>query len=139
MKLGESCKGCTYLCTRDNGYSNYTVTDTDMHCLVKRNPHLPEEIPDEFSTHPETGRYDREDGVLRRHPVFDRWWATCNARCDMYTETLPDGSINTRDHTWHIDGDGDDIPKREAAAQAMTHNADPMPMLIRTYFREQDN
>lgn len=134
---GSSCRNCTYLCTRDTGYSNYTVLGKDMHCLLRANPAMPEEVPDEFNRHPETGDFENEDGVLRNHPEFDRWTPTANARCASYTTDLPTGAPNTSDRTWHVDCDGDEVLTHEQAVRMMTHEANVIPMLIHMYFKEK--
>ena len=134
MKTRESCRGCTYLLQRYTGYSNYTVLGSDMHCLMDANPNLPEAVPDEFDKD-ENGASAAP--TLRHHPAFDRWQPTCNARCEHYTQLLPGGAPNTRATVWEMDCDGDEMPTREGAAQAITHDADPMPMLILTYFEKK--
>ena len=134
MKMGESCRGCTYLLQRDTGYSNYTVLGSDMHCLMDANPHLPAGVPDEFDKDT-TGAYITP--TLRHHPAFDRWQPTRNARCEHYTQLLPGGAPIPRDTVWEMDCDGDEMPTREEAARAITHNADPIPMLIRMYFEKK--
>jgi len=59
MKLGESCRGCMFLFTRDDGYSNYTVLGVEMHCVMQENPHLKggQEIPDELEDY-NTGKQE---------------------------------------------------------------------------------
>lgn len=73
--VGEtSCRDCQYLYKHDRGYSNYTVTDTDVICALNKNPHLPTEKP-----------YDWR--VLGT----DNWPKTRDSRCDMYLHT-PEGA-----------------------------------------------
>jgi hypothetical protein len=40
MTTSKSCVGCMYLFLEDDGYSNYTVTDTLVHCARALNPNL---------------------------------------------------------------------------------------------------
>lgn len=37
------CEDCKFLYKQDEGYSNYTVTDTTLHCLKNLNPAMPKD------------------------------------------------------------------------------------------------
>ena len=78
----SSCVGCKFLYQIDIGYSNYTVLDTEVRCAKNRNPHLPEEIPE---------NWDMEN---------DHWSMTDRSRCELYVS----GPV-----VW-LDVDGDDGP-----------------------------
>lgn len=63
-----SCATCKFLYGQDTGYSNYTVTDTDIHCALERNPHLPTVMPFDW----------------KFTYTSDNWPATQNSRCEKY-------------------------------------------------------
>lgn len=70
--LGQtSCATCKYLYFKDIGYSNYTVTDTEVRCALNRNPNLPADEP-----------YDWDYGERGR----DNWSKTANSRCAEYDD-----------------------------------------------------
>jgi hypothetical protein len=62
----QSCVGCKYLYLKEDGYSNYTVTDVDVLCALERNPELPAPLPDDW----------------RKEP--DNWPRTNVSRCSQY-------------------------------------------------------
>jgi len=71
----RSCAGCEYLYFHDIGYSNYTVTDTVVHCALDRNPNLKDkevEVPYDW-------RHDLSNGI------HDRWEPTCNSMCEQFS------------------------------------------------------
>ncbi len=39
--MGNRCNNCKFFMTVDSGYSNYTVTDTTVHCLKNANKYFP--------------------------------------------------------------------------------------------------
>lgn len=70
----NSCRGCQYLYASDYGYSNYTVTDTYIHCALDRNPHLKGgevNMPYDFIGDEKRG-------------INDRWPPTCNSACERF-------------------------------------------------------
>lgn len=71
----RSCAGCEYLYFHDVGYSNYTVTETVIHCALDRNPNLKGkevEIPYDW-------RHDLSNGI------HDRWEPTCDSMCEQFS------------------------------------------------------
>ena len=62
----KSCIGCKFLYCQDIGYSNYTVTDTEVFCAKNLNPNLPADEP-----------YDWNQND-------DNWLRTSESRCDQY-------------------------------------------------------
>ncbi len=46
---GNRCNDCRFFATNDSGYSNYTVMETEAHCLLNLNPHLPAEASYEWN------------------------------------------------------------------------------------------
>lgn len=92
--MKRSCVGCKYLWAKDEGYSNYTVEETKIDCLLDRNPKLPDQRPWDW---------DEEK---------DNWPATMMGRCEVYAE----GPMV------HLDVDGDnsweDFGVDEAVAAA---------------------
>jgi len=121
--MTTSCLRCQWLFTRDTGYSNYTVEDTEMHCVMRRNPKLPTEIPDEVR------KYTRK-GYAWMQPENDKWHATKDGRCELYQRDAVDDYC-------HIDCDGDDIEDIETGRRMLTEEADPMPLLIAQYFNKE--
>jgi len=108
-----SCLQCKFLFTRDTGYSNYTVEDTELHCVLKLNPKLPAEIPDEVRGYPKYEWVKPED---------DRWHCTKDSRCGKYQHT---------DEAYiHIDSDGDDIMTINAAEDHFFRTGDGMQLHI---------
>jgi hypothetical protein len=67
-RKGKSCIGCMFLYQKDEGYSNMTVTDTDLRCVWNANPKLPHAMPYDLTTDPE----------------LDLWDKTCDSRCFRY-------------------------------------------------------
>ena len=67
--VSASCVGCKFLYARDEGYSNWTVTDSTIHCAVGKNPNLPAEEP-----------YDWNNDATKG----DNWKATQASRCERY-------------------------------------------------------
>ena len=39
--MTKKCSDCGWLVLRDEGYSNYTVTETEASCLLRQHPQLP--------------------------------------------------------------------------------------------------
>ena len=118
--MSNSCLQCKFLFTRDTGYSNYTVEDTEMHCVLKLNPKLPAEIPDEVRG------YSINSGYTWMAPENDKWHATKDSRCDKYQHT---------DEAYiHIDCDGDDIMTIKAAEDHFFKTGDGMQLRISKYF-----
>lgn len=113
--MSKSCLGCKWIFHKDEGYSNWTVEDTGMHCVHRRNPKLPADIPDEISWH---------EPPMRQHN--DKWHATKDGRCELYEETDRDPH--------KIDVDMEDIVSEEEGKRIMLEQGDPMPLLIRHYF-----
>lgn len=71
---GGSCVGCEYLYQQDRGYSNYTVTDTEVHCALDLNPNLESgEVQAPWDWH--------------QDPVNDNWPLTMRSRCHRYRES----------------------------------------------------
>lgn len=66
----ESCLGCVFLYKQDHGYSNYTVTETVVHCAQNRNQHLKAVLEEPYDWLTPNGE--------------DRWWATQYSRCELY-------------------------------------------------------
>lgn len=64
----RTCFGCKFLCRQDCGYSNWTVTDTDVLCLLDMNPNLPKSEPWDWTT-----------------GGGDNWEATNNSRCMRFS------------------------------------------------------
>ena len=118
--MSNSCLQCKFLFTRDTGYSNYTVEDTELHCVLKLNPKLPAEIPDEVRGY--SGSYD----YVWMTPANDKWHATKDGRCDKYQHN--DAAYI------HIDCDGDDILSIEDAEKHFFRTGDAMPLRISKYF-----
>ena len=116
----KSCLQCKYLFTRDTGYSNYTVEDTDMHCVLSANPKLPAEMPDEVYDYGHDSRYKWMQAK------DDRWHATKEGRCDKYEHTDNDPP--------HIDCDGEDIMTIEQAEAHFFKTGDGMQLRITRYF-----
>lgn len=118
-----SCLQCKFLFTRDTGYSNWTVEDTDLHCVLRLNPKLPEEIPDEV-------REYHYNGVINVHRWMkadnDKWHATKDGRCDKY--------VHTDDDPPHIDCDGEEIMPIKNAEDHFFKTGDGMPLRISKYF-----
>lgn len=65
-----SCARCAYLYLHDRGYSNWTVTETDVLCALDRNPNLVD-----GPSEPHDWNWD---------PANDNWPKTNNSRCSKY-------------------------------------------------------
>lgn len=99
----NSCAGCQFLYLQDVGYSNYTVTDTEAHCALDKNPALRtgnNEIP-----------YDWAHDL--RRGIYDRWELTRNGMCERYLPLPPmvraaqfdvDGDTTTEEATEGLSG-----------------------------------
>ena len=120
MQECKSCLRCKWLITRDTGYSNYTVEDTDAHCIMDRNPKLPTAVPDEVRVRTPDWAYHWIK------PEKDRWHATKNGRCELYLY----GSKTP----YHIDVDGDDLVSEEEGQRLLTEEANPVPLMTTRYF-----
>lgn len=118
--MGTSCRHCIWLFTRDTGYSNWTVLDTEMHCARRMNPRLPAKLPSAV----QSGSRDQ--------PALDKWHATRNGRCQDFRREPPDVPLPFH----HIDCDGEEIPTPEQTVDAMLSQADPVPQAILDYFAE---
>lgn len=86
-----SCVGCKFLFLQDKGYSNYTVEETEVHCLLGLNSKLPDQQP--------------WDGLSDEN---DLWEATRNGRCSHYgpgpqVRLDVDGETTYRDFDLHPD------------------------------------
>lgn len=79
----KSCDGCKYIMFQDSGYSNYTVLNTDVHCLLDLNENLPSERP-----------YDWNQSK-------NNWKSTNCSRCDRYCEG----------DQIHLDVEGEESPE----------------------------
>jgi hypothetical protein len=115
-----SCLQCKFLFTRDTGYSNYTVEDTEMHCVLKLNPKLPAEIPDEVRG------YNSSYDYTWMTPDKDKWHATKDGRCDKYQ--------HTDEAYYHKDVDGDEIMTIKGAEDHFFRTGDGMELRISKYF-----
>ena len=71
----RSCAGCEHLYFQDVRYSNYTMTETVVHCALDRNPNLKGEEVEV----PYDWRHDLRNGI------YDRWAFTCNSMCERYS------------------------------------------------------
>ena len=118
----NSCIGCKFMFTRDVGYSNWTVEDTEAHCVLRLNPKLPDEIPDEIRGYKTDYKWVK--------PEDDRWHATKDSRCDRYefSESEP----------IHKDCDGDEIMTIEAAEKHFFKTGDGMELRISKYFNKTE-
>lgn len=67
----NSCALCRFLYLQDRGYSNYTVTDTDVICALGRNPNLPADEPYDWKWN---------------HEGRDNWPKTNQSRCERFDE-----------------------------------------------------
>lgn len=65
-----SCLQCAYLYFQDQGYSNYTVEETEVVCALDRNPQLPARRPWDWNT----------------DPLNDNWPVTQNGACTQLLE-----------------------------------------------------
>lgn len=117
--MSNSCLGCKWIFHADEGYSNWTVEDTEMHCVHNRNPHLPAEIPDEISWH---------EPPMTQHN--DKWYATKDARCELYEETA--------EPPFTIDVERESVVSETEGQRMMLEMGDPMPLLISRYFGKGD-
>lgn len=80
--LGQtSCCFCQYLYTKDEGYSNYTVEDTAVHCALDMNPNL----LNEDTQVPWDWNYRTVAGVAPTDTP-DNWSKTRDSRCEHYKE-----------------------------------------------------
>jgi hypothetical protein len=116
--MSNSCIGCKFLFTRDVGYSNWTVEDTEAHCVLNKNEHLPEEIPDDVRGYKTNYEWISPDN--------DPWYATRDSRCEQYVFN-PDKPV-------HVDCDGDEIMTEDAAQAHFFKTGDGMPLRITRYF-----
>ena len=117
----KSCISCKFLIARDDGYSNWTVENTDAHCLLNKNPALPAQIPDDIC------------GYLTRYqwvkPEVDKWHATKDKRCDKYQQG---DEVPIK-----LDVDGEKIMTIKQAEQHFFKTGDGMPLRIARYFDKQ--
>lgn len=126
--MSKSCLMCRWIVLRETGYSNYTVEDTDAHCVMGRNPMLPAEIPDEVRDYKEVPGKGYVNMWLMG-PDNDEWHATRNSRCELYQ--------GGHDEPVIIDVEGDDIPENDDAVCALLEKADPLPLMIHKYFKKE--
>lgn len=68
--MEKTCSNCKFFCTRDYGYSNYTVTETEVSCLHNK-----------FSPHEES--YSWLDPKHNEQISSYVKWAT---ECNLYKE-----------------------------------------------------
>ena len=129
MPEHTSCLGCKWMFTRDTGYSNYTVLDTEAHCVHDRNPKLPADIPDEVR---KWGHIQERDyNYVWMKPKDDKWHATKDGRCDLYEYT--------EEQPYHIDCDGDDIVAIHDGRRMLTEEANPLPLLVAIYYGKKES
>lgn len=81
--MSTSCSGCQWMYFQDTGYSNYTVMDTYVDCMLEKNPNFPADMPWDWNMEPEK----------------DNWPATNSSRCEEYLAG----------ESYHLDVDGDEI------------------------------
>lgn len=126
MSECKSCLRCVWLVTRDTGYSNYTVIDTDAHCVMCRNAKLPNTIPDELRVWDS----DAKEFCWIK-PERDKWHATKDGRCELYQDggKLP----------YHIDCEGQDLVDEKEGQRLLTEEANAVPLMTARYFKETDN
>ena len=118
----KSCLGCRFLITRDTGYSNWTVEDTQAHCMLNNNFHLPADIPDDICGYKTDYKWVK--------PENDKWYATKNQRCDKY-EYSAEVPIK-------LDVEGDKIMTIKQAETHFFKTGDGMPLRIARYFNKEE-
>jgi hypothetical protein len=91
--------------------------------VLKLNPNLPAEIPDEVREYYYNGV---TNGKKWMQAADDRWHCTKDSRCDKYQ--------HTDDEPPHIDCDGDDIMSIKAAEDNFFKTGDGMQLRISKYF-----
>lgn len=109
----RSCAGCEYLYFRNIGYSNYTVTDTVVHCALDRNPNLKDkevEVPYDW-------RHDLKNGI------HDRWEPTCNSMCERFSPLRQACSPALFDVDGEIDATGATVGFSLAARRAIAKHS----------------
>ena len=89
--IETSCVGCKFLYQISFGYSQYTWLCDEVRCAKNRNPHLPEERPE---------NWDMEN---------DRWPITQSSRCEWY-DTGPFVRLDIEGYN----GPADDTDDQEA-------------------------
>ena len=62
----KSCVGCKFLYSEGQGYSNYSLMETEVRCAKDKNPNLPALEVDDWT------------------PQSDNWPATNSSRCELY-------------------------------------------------------
>lgn len=72
--MSKSCAGCVFLYLRDQGYSNYTVEETEVHCATDSNPFLRDA----------KGESNRKPYDWNGDPEQDNWPMTQTSRCEWY-------------------------------------------------------
>lgn len=110
----NSCVGCKFLYAQDIGYSNYTVTDTEIACALKKNPNLPKERPWDW------GNNNYSGPIIPASPSKDNWPATNDSRCESY-------SVDETGSVVHLDVEGEANPAdftkdREAISAIIRHS-----------------
>lgn len=120
--MSNSCLQCKFLFTRDTGYSNWTVEDTELHCVLKLNPNLPAEIPDDVRDYYASNKVR----YTWMKAEDDKWHCTKDSRCDKYQ--------HSDDDPVHIDCDGGDILTIKAAEDHFFRTGDGMQLRISKYF-----
>jgi hypothetical protein len=118
MKECKSCVRCLFLYTKDDGYSNYTVTDTQLLCVLGKNKKLPERVPDTWGPKPWVGM----DG----NPWEDRFHATKDGRCENYQERPLEFE------RVELDVEEERLLDEESAKAAFLQG-DVMPLLVRKH------
>ena len=109
----RSCAGCEYLYFRDVGYSNYTVTETVVHCALDRNPNLKGkevEVPYDW-------QHDLNNGI------YDRWGPTCNSMCDQFSPLRQGCSPATFDVDGEIEAAAATVGLSLAASSAIAKHS----------------
>lgn len=118
----KSCLGCKFLIQRDDGYSNWTVEDTEAHCLLSMNPHLPASIPDDVCGYKTDYQWVK--------PEDDKWYATKDQRCDKYQHSVSE--------LIKLDVDGEKIMTIKMAENHFFKTGDGMPLRIARYFNKEE-
>ena len=114
--MSNSCLGCRWIFHHDRGYSNWTVEDTEMHCVHRRNPKMPADIPDEITWMEPPMTQDN-----------DEWHVTKDSRCELYEET--------DEKPYVVDVEQERVASEEESQRIMLEEGDPMPLLIKRYLK----
>lgn len=92
---GGSCLGCAYLYFQDQGYSNWTVEETQVACIKDANPNLPAREPWDWKK-----QYEKDDWPATKHSIcgqaylvtdnFDRVHLDVDGETKLADFDLPD-------------------------------------------------